>query len=277
MTKTEPPPEEIQIRVHGPAVGPTVVYLPGLHGDWTLAASLRAVLATKLRFVEFTYPRTLNWPLDEYAAAVLGALRSANIQEAWVLAESYSSQVLWNMVDQIQQGASAFRIQGLILAGGFIRYPAPWLLGPVKRVLGSLSPRNWRMLFRIYAAYSGFRHRRAPESKQAVAEFIARRTPRDMQAMLHRLDLVAASNPGEIARSVTFPVYALSGVIDPIVPWWHTFPAFRRGCPALRATKLIWPADHNVLGTEPHRSAEFILECIRQVSHAEAPKTVDTP
>lgn len=280
LTKTDSSAEQIRLRLHGPSSGTTIVYLPGLHGDWTLAASLRAALSTKMRFVEFTYPRTLEWSLQEYAAAVLNALHSAGIREGWVLAESFSSQVLWNIVSQLQSEPSSFRLQGVIMAGGFIRYPAPWLLGPVKRILGSLAPAVWRGLFRAYASYSTFRHRRAPESKEAVAEFVGRRTPRDIAALLHRLDLVAQSNPAEIAGSVTFPVYVLSGVIDPIVPWWHTFGAFRRGCPAVRARKLVWPADHNVLGTEPRISSEWILDCIAQStpqSQFEGSKTVDTP
>ena len=29
-------PEKLEIRIHGDASRPTLVYLPGLHGDWTL-------------------------------------------------------------------------------------------------------------------------------------------------------------------------------------------------------------------------------------------------
>lgn len=266
MTKTDSSAECLQLRLHGSTAGPALVFLPGLHGDWTLAASLRAALSPHLRFVEFTYPRTLEWSLSDYASAVLDALESEGIKEAWLLAESFSSQVAWQIASQLQSGPSHFHIQGLILAGGFIRYPAPWLLSPVKRVLSGVSPAIWRTLFRVYAAYSTFRHRRAPESKEAVAEFISRRTPLDIQAMLHRIDLVAASRPAEIAQSITFPVHVLSGVIDPIVPWWHTFPAFARGCPAILSRRLLWPADHNVLGTEPVRAAEYILSCIRSAA-----------
>jgi len=28
--------EELQLRIHGQASLPTLIYLPGLHGDWTL-------------------------------------------------------------------------------------------------------------------------------------------------------------------------------------------------------------------------------------------------
>src|SRR4029079_1896191 len=87
--------EQIQIRVHGEANQPTLIYLPGLHGDWTLVSSFRAALKNRVRFVEITYPRTIVWSLHEYAAAVAIALGAHQIHQGWVLAESYGSQVAW--------------------------------------------------------------------------------------------------------------------------------------------------------------------------------------
>ncbi len=62
--------ETLRLRLHGDDSLPTLIYLPGLHGDWTLVASFRRALAGRVRFVEFTYPRTLTWPLDDYATAI---------------------------------------------------------------------------------------------------------------------------------------------------------------------------------------------------------------
>src|SRR5947209_4789033 len=90
--------EPLQIRIHGDAPLPTLVYLPGLHGDWTLVSSFRAAVAGRVRFVEFTYPRTLTWSLDDYAAAVEVALLNHGVQQGWLLAESFSSQVPWPQV-----------------------------------------------------------------------------------------------------------------------------------------------------------------------------------
>src|SRR2546429_4730066 len=87
--------DELQIRVHGDALLPTLVYLPGMHGDWTLVSSFRAAIRGRARFVELTYPRTTGWSLDQYAAAVKEALHAQNISHGWLLAESFSSQVAW--------------------------------------------------------------------------------------------------------------------------------------------------------------------------------------
>ena len=52
--------EELQLRIHGEASLPTLIYLPGLHGDWTLIGGFRHALGGRVRFVEVTYPRTLH-------------------------------------------------------------------------------------------------------------------------------------------------------------------------------------------------------------------------
>ena len=90
--------EELQLRIHGDASLPTLIYLPGLHGDWTLIGGFRHALGDKVRFVEITYPRTLTWSLDDYAAAVETALAKNGITRGWLLGESFSSQVVWAMV-----------------------------------------------------------------------------------------------------------------------------------------------------------------------------------
>ena len=112
-------PEELQIRIHGEASLPTLVYLPGLHGDWTLVSSFRKAVFGRVRFIEFTYPRTLTWSLDDYATAVDSALLENGITSGWLLAESFSSQVAWPIAEK-----GRLETKGIILAGGFVRHPA---------------------------------------------------------------------------------------------------------------------------------------------------------
>ena len=103
---------------YGDASLPTLIYLPGLHGDWTLIGGFRHAIGDRVRFVEITYPRTLTWSLDDYAAAVETALTKKGITRGWLLGESFSSQVVWAMVAR-----GTFAAQGVILAGGFVKYP----------------------------------------------------------------------------------------------------------------------------------------------------------
>jgi hypothetical protein len=51
----------------------------------------------------------------------------------------------------------------------------------------------------------------------------------------------------------------LSGLWDPIVPWFWVRPWLRRNCPGLREYRIITGADHNVLGTTPNAAAQIVL------------------
>lgn len=48
------PEDTVELRIHDPKLHPTLVYLPGLHGDWTIATPLAAALA------EFLHRRTAS-------------------------------------------------------------------------------------------------------------------------------------------------------------------------------------------------------------------------
>src|SRR5438132_2381459 len=102
----------LQIRVHGDALLPTLVYLPGMHGDWTLVSSLRAAMAGRVRFVEFAYPRTVTWSLDDYAEAIEEALLANGIERGWLLGESFGSQPAWAIIARDQIGRASCRKEG---------------------------------------------------------------------------------------------------------------------------------------------------------------------
>src|SRR5438477_6456111 len=153
---------QIQIRIHGEPGKPTLIYLPGMHGDWTLVSSFRAALNGQVRFVEFTYPRTGTWSLCDYADAVTNALASHQIHQGWLLAESFSSQVAWAILQRA--GQNGFRMEGLILSGGFVRHP---IMAEVHlaRFLNRAMPLWMVKLFcAMYARYAKLRHRHAPET-----------------------------------------------------------------------------------------------------------------
>ncbi|MBI3416425.1 MAG: alpha/beta hydrolase [Verrucomicrobia bacterium] len=252
--------EELSIRIHGDASLPTLVYLPGIHGDWTLVASFRAALAGRVRFVEFTYPRTLTWSLDDYADAIKSALAEHGIACGCVLAESFGSQVAWQLIGKNDR---VFKADSLILAGGFVRYPTKWNVRLARRICRGVSMTSLTRFLFCYARYAKFRHRHAPETLASLAEFLERRTELDRQAAVHRLDLISANDPRPIANRVTLPVYSLTGFFDPIVPWWRVRPWLRANCPGYRAGKIILRADHNVLGTAPRAAAAIVEHWIR--------------
>ncbi|HEY2083643.1 MAG TPA: alpha/beta hydrolase [Verrucomicrobiae bacterium] len=249
--------EQLQIRVYGDSSQPTLIYLPGLHGDWTLIGSFRRALGNRVRFVEITYPRTLTWSLDDYAANVEAALAGIGITRGWLLGESFSSQVVWPMVAR-----GKFQMDGVILAGGFVRHPIRAGVRFAEKIARGIS---LRLLVRImfgYAKLARFRYRHSPETVANIQEFIDRRIELDRQAAVHRLRLIAQSDHCAVARAAKIPIFALAGVLDPIVPWIFIRPWLRKNCPALREYKIMWRADHNVLSTAADASAEQVVRWI---------------
>jgi hypothetical protein len=261
--------ETIQSRVHDGPAEPTLIHLPGLHGDWTLVSTFRAALQGRARFVEFTYPRTTSWSLEDYARAIIAELHRHEITSGWLLGESFSSQVAWKMIELTKADgplAKAFQPSGLVLCGGFIRHPIIWGVHFLRHC-NRLTP-AWmmRLLLRIYANYARLRHRKAPETAACIEEFVARRTEPDRQAMLHRYVLIAGNDLRPIARCCALSVFQLSGFIEPVVPWPVVRSWLRKNCPGFRASRVIINADHNVLGTAPEESAKQILQWIQSTA-----------
>ncbi|MDB6068533.1 MAG: hypothetical protein JWR26_4741 [Pedosphaera sp.] len=261
-------PEELQIRIHGDSYKPTLIYLPGLHGDWSLVTGFRSALTGRARFVEITYPRSLTWNIEDYANAIEAALISRGITRGWLLGESFGSQLAWPLLgracstastDSVSLDRLSFKPEGLILAGGFVKHPLK--LGPaLLRWIGEKTPMSvYRLELKFYAAYSKFRHRRSPENLDSVKEFVARRTDLDRQAMRQRLTLLDNYDPRPAARNTRVPVYYLAGLIDPLVPWMLVRRWLRKNCPGYRVGETFWLADHNVLATSPARAADLIL------------------
>lgn len=257
--------EALQIGIHGDASLPTLIYLPGIHGDWTLVSSFRERLKGKVRFVEFTYPRTLEWSLEDYASHVLDQLAANGISEGFLVGESFGSQVAWPILRRSLENPEIthFRPSMLILAGGFVRYPCMPLVDFTQALWKVMPPWAIRGFFHSYAVFARWRHRHAPETAAAIHEFVERRTPLDQQAIGHRLRLIRAADWRGVARRTELPVYQISGLIDPVVFFAPVRSWLAVNCPGYRGTCVLRGADHNVLGTAPALAAEEVWEWIK--------------
>jgi hypothetical protein len=58
----------------------------------------------------------------------LWCIGGARVTCCWILGESFSSQVAWELLAQqaLLGSAKGFACEGLILVGGFVRHPWPW-------------------------------------------------------------------------------------------------------------------------------------------------------
>ncbi len=244
---------EVSIRVHDGA-GPTVIYLPGIHGDWGLIGAFRRELGGKVRFVEFSYSKE-EISLDRLAELVHAELKARGVSAGWLLGQSFGSQVAWALM------ARGFHADGIVLAGGFVRHPWPWGARLFRLLLsapaGVINP-----AYRLYTSLCNALARRGPEEAEELLAFARDRGARDWTAMALRLDLIAGSDPRATARATRQPVHYLGGMIDPLVPWPLVTRWLRRECPGYRGETILPYADHNVLGSSPRESAERVLAFI---------------
>ena len=248
------------VRIHGDAALPTLVYLPGLHGDWTLLTRFRRAVAGRVRLVEITYPRWTRESLHEQAALIDAVLAAHGVDRGWVLAESFGSQVAWPLVGGHGRN---FRANGLILAGGFVRHP--WLFGVrLARALARHLPiRVMHLNLRVLLHLARLWHRNDPETLASLAEFAARRTEEDREAACHRLDLIATSDLRPLAAQARIPVYFVTGLLDLIVPWPPVRSWLRRNCPGWKGDHVLGLADHPVLTSAPRATAKIVLMWMR--------------
>jgi pimeloyl-ACP methyl ester carboxylesterase len=254
------PDEQLELRVHSASVGPTLIYLPGLHGDWTLVGSFREALAHRATLVEITYPRTLTWTLADYGQAVAAALVRQGFTSGWLLAESFGSQVAWAI---IADAARSWQPAGVVFAGGFVRYSPRWLVRAGERAFRAVPNRSLARPLRAYVAVVRLMRYRGQPPPPDLEEFVRRRTEADQRAAAHRLHLITESDWRDVARNTHLPVFHLTGLWDPVVPWWPVHRWLRRHCPGFRAARILPWSDHNVLGCASRQAADQVLAWIQ--------------
>ncbi len=254
---SEPEPS-LSIRIHdGPA--PTLVYLPGLHGDWGLIGAFRRALDGRVRFVEVAYPRVCDWDLDAHAAALTTALRAKGITRGWLLGQSFGSQVAWAIAHR-----GDFRIDGLILAGGFVAHPSPAGARLMRFLLTHAPTSALRGPMSLWVEAASVVMHRNPETVAELRDFVHNRTDADWDAAARRLGLmISARDPRPVARAARYPVHYLGGVVDPLVPWPLVLWWLRRRCPGYKGARLLPLAGHNVLGSQPEASAAQVLAWLK--------------
>jgi len=199
--------------VYGEASLSTLIYLPGLHGDWTLVGSFRRAISGRVRFVEMTYPRTLTWSLEDYAQAIETALAERGIARGWLAGESFGSQVLWALV-----GGAGFRPTRLFSRAVSSAIRLRWGVRAVQRIGGSCAAvRDNAHPLRLCQG-GAVPLRALPEGRWPASVSLSSAAPsRTARRPSTACGLIAQNDPCPIARQVKIPVYALSGLIDPLV------------------------------------------------------------
>src|SRR6185436_7269760 len=162
--------------------------------------------------------------------------------------ESFSSQVGWAMIQRFLDGTGSLRLEGLILAGGFVRHPWPWgvsLAHSASRMIPA-----WLLggLCKAYGRSACRRCKADSETATEIADFVRRRLDvGDRSAVTSRYRLISSADFRPIARRTTLPVFHLSGNLDPIVPWWLVRRWLADNCPGFRESRILPRTGHNHL------------------------------
>ena len=246
----------LEVEVFGDPGLPTLVCLPGIHGDATMFAGFRHGIAGRLRLIEFAYPTTTTWSLDDYADAVYRELEKRKVKACWLLGESFGSQVVWAL---IVRHAESIGVRGVFLAGGFVQHP--WLGGVdgLQWVFRQMPFWAYRGIVRAFELFARVRFRRQPPILARMDEFVANRTEPDRQAVLHRLTLIRHADFREPVRALDLPIVYLTGLADPIVFWPPVYEWLRDEAQSFRRWRLFWYADHNVLNGAAAACAEEVV------------------
>ena len=234
---------EVSIRVHEGS-GPTVIYLPGLHGDWGLIGAFRRALGERVRFIEFAYSKE-DVTLERLAELVHAELAARGVSSGWILGQSFGSQVGWALM------ARGFKADGVVLAGGFVKHPWPWGARLFRAVMSTVPFGVINPVYGVYTSLCNALARRGPEEAEELMAFARNRGGKDWKAATWRLSLIERADLRATARATNAPVHYLGGMIDPLVPWPLVTRWLERDCPGYKGRVILAYADHNGLGSSP--------------------------
>ncbi|MCL5271004.1 MAG: alpha/beta hydrolase [bacterium] len=243
---------------------PTVVYLPGVHGDWTPLGWLRPHLARATRLVETAYPRQAEWTLVDHAASLARLIGRLDGRPVHVLAESFGSLVGWQFALDYPGCAAS-----LILAGGFTRPPHPFQVGAARAGLRLVPRRVFEKGMDLYLArvahYAGAP---VPGLDGATPPFAAVRGRRGRRALMNRLRLIQHADFRGRLNEIGMPVAYLGGAADRIVPVREEVAVLERVlAPVCRFRSRIIPgAPHPILPACAREAARFVMEWINSVA-----------
>ena len=198
-------------RAAGDPNAPPIIYLPGVHGDWTAQGRARPILTRDFHLVETAYPRIEKWSIDDFAHALKDLLDGLEIESAHIVGESFGSLVAW------QFGiAHSERVRSFTLVGGFSRPPRFRVAAAAAAALKTVPTNLLESAIDLYVAgKSAVGQHRATFNSGA---YPATRTLRGQLAAAKRMEIIQGSDFRKQLQEVPFPVRYIGGARDIVVP-----------------------------------------------------------
>ena len=204
---------ELIYRVSGEESGTPVIYLPGVHGDWTPQAAAGPILAQNFRLVEVTYPKKPEWSIADYMNALVSLLDRLEIRSAHVIAESFGSLVGWEL--GLERPS---RVRSLMIVGGFCQPPGPPKVLLAKWGLSLLPTEVFERGVNAYASFRTLQGKLVRLETEEELPYAAVRSDVGLSATIRRFELLGRTDFRHQLHDLRVPVRYIGGEKDLIVP-----------------------------------------------------------
>lgn len=253
---------ELVYRVRGGDGAVPVVYLPGVHGDWTPQAAASQLLAGTFRLVEISYPKEPLWRMGDYASALVALLDRLEIESAHVVAESFGSLVGWEFALEHQS-----RVRSMVIVGGFCQPPGPRKVLFAKWGLSVLPTGLFERGVNAYVAIRKHQGKLEHPEMEVDLPYSAVRTDLGRTATVSRFELICTSDYRLHLHEVSFPVRYIGGDSDLIVPVRREIRTLGELLPEEVGfqSRLIADAPHMIISSHPVETVEQITDWIMEV------------
>ncbi|MCH8204936.1 MAG: alpha/beta hydrolase [Candidatus Hydrogenedentes bacterium] len=264
--RAETPSGELVYRIRGGEGAVPVVYLPGVHGDWTPQAAASVILAGAFRLVEISYPREPLWRLEDYASALVSLLDRLEIESAHVVAESFGSLVGWEF--GLEHGS---RVRSMVIVGGFCQPPGPRKVLLAKWGLSVLPTGLFEQGVDAYVAIRKHRGKLEHPEMEVDLPYATVRTDLGRIATVSRFEIMCTSDYRHQLHEVLFPVRYIGGDSDLIVPVKREIRTLSEllSEEAGFQSRLIANAPHMIISSHPVETAGQIADWIMEVDGRE--------
>lgn len=256
---------ELVYQVSGPTDAPAIVYLPGVHGDWTPNEAARMHLTRGARLVEVAYPRREEWALGDFAASLVRLLDRLDIGSAHLVGESFGSLVAW------EAGLTQpDRVSSLLLVGGFVQPPPFRVATSAKWFLRGLPTPALEMGIDAYVHYKSRKGERRLGKSEGVSPYAASRTRGGKRATANRMAIIERSDFRERLSRVPHPVRYIGGSNDTVIPVARELSTLRQHLPAHTTfeSQLIDGAPHAIIVSHPEITTGALTRWVNDIEQS---------
>ncbi len=250
---------ELIYRASGADTAPPVLYLPGVHGDWTPQAVAGPLLAERFRLVEVAYPKQPEWAIVDHVQAVVALLDRLEIASAHIIAESFGSLVGWELGLE-----HSSRVRSLMIVGGFCQPPGPPKVLLAKWGLSILPTELFERGVDAYASIKKLRGRLSPSELEGGPPYTAVRSDLGRNATVQRLELISRLDFRHHLHDLQVPVRYIAGELDRIVSVEREIETLREILPAETGfeSRVIPGAPHMIIASHPKETAAQLIAWI---------------